>query len=91
MFPERTGKKFNFYALLKILFSCQQVNLCGRYEGDPLSPPEGRATPGEIPLTSFPGYFYQSSEGCRIWGMPWRRGRRHDVPEPLRAIIKENG
>jgi hypothetical protein len=51
----------------------------------------GRQLLGEIPLTSFPGYFYQPSEGCRIWGKPWRRGRRHDVLEPIRTIMEENG
>jgi hypothetical protein len=49
MFPELTGKKFNFLCFAEILFSCHQVNLCGNYEGDPLSPPKGEATQGEHP------------------------------------------
>ncbi len=52
MFPELTGKKFNFFCFAEILFSCHQVNLSGSYEGDPLSPPEGEATQGGIPLTT---------------------------------------
>jgi hypothetical protein len=65
MFAELTGKKFNFYALLKFFFSCQQVNLCGIYEGDPHSPHEGEATHGEIPLTSFSGFFINLLKGYR--------------------------
>jgi hypothetical protein len=78
MFPELLEKS-SIFMLIRNSFSCYQVNLCGRYEGDPLSPPEGEATRGEIPLTSFSGYFYQPYEGYRIWGMPERRGRRLDV------------
>ena len=25
-----------------------------------------------------------------MWGMPWRRGRKHDVLEPPSAIFEEN-
>ena len=50
MFPELTDKKIQFLCFAEILFSCHQVNLCGSYEGDPLSPPKGEATQGEHPL-----------------------------------------
>ena len=49
MFPELTGKKVQFLCFAEILFSCHQVNLCGSYEGDPLSPPKGEATQEEHP------------------------------------------
>jgi len=36
---------------LQTSFSCNSLILCGSYEGDPLSPPEGEAACGEHPLT----------------------------------------
>jgi hypothetical protein len=38
-----------FLALLKSSFSSHSVILCGSYEGNPLSPPEGEAACGEHP------------------------------------------
>jgi hypothetical protein len=58
MFPELTGKKFNFLCFAEILFSCYQVNLCGSYEGDPLDP-------------HFRGIFINLSRGAiAFWGRP---------------------
>jgi hypothetical protein len=72
MFPELTGKKFNFLCFAEILFSCYQVNLCGSYEGDPLSPPKGEATQREHPLDPhFRGIFINLSRGAiAFWGRP---------------------
>ncbi len=50
MFPEQTGKKFNFLCFPEILFSCHQVNLCGNYEGNPPLSPKGGGNPREHPL-----------------------------------------
>ena len=63
-------KKFNFFCFTEILFSCDQVNLNGSYEGDPLSPPKREATCGEQPLDPPPsGYFHQPVwRGYRILG-----------------------
>ena len=36
--------------LQKFFLPVPKVNLCGSYEGDPLSPPKGEATQGEHPL-----------------------------------------
>ena len=69
MFPELTGKKFNFLCFAEILFSCHQVNLCGSYEGNPLSPPKGEATQGEHPLDPhFRGIFINLLRGYHIFG-----------------------
>ncbi|MFH0968603.1 MAG: hypothetical protein V1862_13055, partial [Methanobacteriota archaeon] len=42
----------------------------------PLSPPEGEASQGEHPLF---GSSRRPSEVIAIWGMPERRGQKHEV------------
>ncbi len=49
MFPELTGKKFNFLCFAEILFSCHQVNLYGSYEVTPSSPKGGGNPRGAPP------------------------------------------
>ncbi len=92
MFPELPGKKFNFLCFAEILFSCHQVNLSGNYEGDPPLSPKGGGNPGGAPpLTPTFEVFSSTFRGAvTFWGMPWRRGRKHDVPEPPGAIFEEN-
>jgi hypothetical protein len=53
-----------------------------------LSPPEGEAACGDHPLApSFAGDFFSTlSGGIAIRGMPERRGEKHDVLEPPRAV-----
>ncbi len=68
-----------------------QVNLCSSYEGNPLSPKKGEATQGEHLLDPHVrGIFINLPGAVTFWGMPWRRGRKHDVLEPPGAIFEEN-
>ena len=54
----------------------------------PSLPPKGEAACGEHPLDpSFFGVLFSTFSGViAIWGMPKRRGRKHGVLEPPRAI-----
>ena len=53
----------------------------------PSLPQWGRQHAGSIPLTpSFSEYFFNLISGYRNRGMPERRGRKHCVLEPPRAI-----
>jgi hypothetical protein len=49
----------------------------------PSLPQRGRHPKGSIPLT--PGSSRRPYEVIAIWGMPERRGRKHEVREPPRA------
>ena len=74
---------------MKSSFFCNSLILCGSLEGDPLSPPEGEAAQGEHPLVPlfFKEYFSTLSGVIAIGGMPERRGRKHEMLEPPRAIV----
>jgi hypothetical protein len=50
--PTKNSKElfFGFWALLEPSFSRHSVILCGSYEGNPLSPPQGETACGEHPL-----------------------------------------
>jgi len=50
---------------VETLFSCHSKILCGSYEGDPLSPPQGEAACGEHPLDPPPflEYYFQPYQG----------------------------
>jgi hypothetical protein len=57
----------------------------------PLSPKGGSNPRGAPPCPPFRGIFInQSRRAIAFQGMPKRRGRKHDVLEPPRAIIEEN-
>jgi hypothetical protein len=72
----------------KSSFFCNSHILCGSLEGDPLSPQRGKQHAGMLPLTpSFFGVFSTLSGVIAIGGMPERRGRKHEMMEPPRAIV----
>jgi hypothetical protein len=55
--------------LLKSSFSGNSLILCGSWEGDPLSPPEGEAAQGKHPLAPFfVKVFHQPSDDYRNMG-----------------------
>jgi hypothetical protein len=58
-------------------------------EDDPLSPPEGEAAQGGLPLDPlfFRDIFQPYQELSQIRGMPERLGRKHEKLEPPRAIV----
>jgi hypothetical protein len=66
-----------FSRYLPILFSIK--------EGDPLSPPEGEASQGEHPLTPYFVSYLRSSQVIAMWGVPERRGKKHELRETPRA------
>jgi hypothetical protein len=76
MFLELIGKKF-IISVTEILFLSSKVFFFGVYEGDPLSPQEGRQHAGSTPLTPFSTYFHQPSDGLsHFGGMPEQRGQK---------------
>jgi hypothetical protein len=58
-------------------------------EKDPLSPPEEEVAQGEHPLDPlfFSGYISTFSGVIAIGGMPERRGRKHEKPEPQERLF----
>jgi hypothetical protein len=70
----------------EILFCRYSFILCGTLENDPLSPPKGEAVQGEHPIDPlFSGYISTLSGVIAPGGMPERRGRKHEKPEPPKS------
>jgi len=73
---------------VEILFFLYWFILCSSLENNPLSPPEGEAAQGEHPLDPlFSRGIFQPYQELSQWGMPERRGRKHEKLEPPRAIV----
>jgi len=82
MFPELTGKKFKFILCRNFFFPVSKVISVADMRVPCSLSQRGRQPKREIPLTPFLGIFINLMRGYRICGMPWRRGRKHDVLEP---------
>jgi hypothetical protein len=72
---------FDFWFCRNPILSGDSVIFLGNYESDPLSPPKGEEAQGERPLDPLLAEFSLTFCGpIPVWGMPERRGRRHQMP-----------